>query len=110
MTIGQRFTEIHNTENKKAADLAREINVRSGTLSALTTGRAKPSAKILIPLAKKGININWLLLGDEGGLMYQKASPLLNTKLQLLQKLNKSQEQVIENLKQQISILNKQNT
>ncbi|BDS12973.1 helix-turn-helix domain-containing protein [Aureispira anguillae] len=63
MSISERFKLILFLEEKNVKQLASEINVTQSALNKVVRGEAMPSSKILIPLAQRGINVNWLLIG-----------------------------------------------
>ncbi|MGH1338403.1 MAG: phage integrase SAM-like domain-containing protein [Aureispira sp.] len=70
MTIGKRIKKILEKENKTIVQLAKELDVHSNSLRAVINDKALPSSKILIPLAQKGIVLNWILDENYQGSMY----------------------------------------
>ncbi|BDS13035.1 helix-turn-helix domain-containing protein [Aureispira anguillae] len=65
MSTSDRFKLFLFNQEKYVKDLAEELGVTQSALNRVVRGEAMPSSKILVPLAKMGVNINWLLLGEE---------------------------------------------
>lgn len=65
MSTSDRFKLFLFNQEKYVKDLAKELGVAQSALNRVVRGETMPSSKILIPLAKMGVNINWLLLGEE---------------------------------------------
>lgn len=68
MTISERLKEYLFLSKKNVTQLAEEIEITQSALNRVVKGDVLPSSKVLIPLGKLGVNINWLLLG-EGDMM-----------------------------------------
>lgn len=67
MSISERLQKLRGT--KTLVEFARENQTSPQNIHNYEKGR-KPSAKFLISLASKGININWVLTGE--GPIYRK--------------------------------------
>jgi transcriptional regulator with XRE-family HTH domain len=68
-TVSERLREYLYISKKNVKQLAGEINVSQASLNNVVNGKNLPSSNLLIRLAStKGININWVLLG-EGNMM-----------------------------------------
>lgn len=65
MSTADRFKTFLFSQGIYVKDLAETLGVTQSALNRVVRGEAMPSSKILVPLAKMGVNINWLLLGEE---------------------------------------------
>ena len=65
MPVADRFKSFLFSQGVYVKELAEELGVTQSALNRVVRGEAMPSSKILVPLAKMGVNINWLLLGEE---------------------------------------------
>lgn len=74
MTISERFKTYLFFSKKNVTQLAEEIGVTQSALNRVVKGEVLPSSKVLIPLGKLGLNINWLLLGA-GEMMQEGYQP-----------------------------------
>ena len=63
MSIDQRLNAYIYFIKKNVTNLSKELGVSQSSLSKVANGENLPSAKILIPLSNKGLNVNWLLTG-----------------------------------------------
>jgi transcriptional regulator with XRE-family HTH domain len=73
MSIGQRLSDFIESVKKNQTQAAKELNVAPKTLNSVILGHSKPGYKVLEPLARLGVNINWLLTGE--GEMMRSESP-----------------------------------
>ena len=63
-TIGTRIRQIRIAFNMKQTDFAKEFNMFQSNLSDVEGGRRPPSLELLVSLAKLGVDMKWLLLGN----------------------------------------------
>lgn len=63
-TIGTRIRQVRIAFNMKQKDFAKEFNMFQSNLSDVEGGRRPPSLELLISLAKLGVDVKWLLLGN----------------------------------------------
>jgi transcriptional regulator with XRE-family HTH domain len=64
MTISERLSSFVTYTKKNISELSKELNVSQTALNNLVRGKTLPSSTLLVPLAKIGLNINWLLIGE----------------------------------------------
>lgn len=86
MSVSERFKYFLFSQRLYVKDLAEQLGVTQSALNRVVRGEAMPSSKILMPLSKMGININWLLLGEEEMLrekfyLEKHNSPILTNEL-----------------------------
>ena len=113
-TIGTRIRQVRIAFNMKQKDFAKEFNMFQSNLSDVEGGRRPPSLELLISLAKLGVDIKWLLLGnaDTSSVMGDQrpinTMSLLELKRvqiqQMLVELEMNELLVLENL---LSLINK---
>lgn len=63
-TIGTRIRQVRIAFNMKQKDFAKEFNMFQSNLSDVEGGRRPPSLELLVSLAKLGVDMKWLLLGN----------------------------------------------
>lgn len=63
-TIGTRIRQVRIAFNMKQTDFAKEFNMFQSNLSDVEGGRRPPSLELLVSLAKLGVDMKWLLLGN----------------------------------------------
>ena len=63
-TIGSRIRQVRIAFNMKQTDFAKEFNMFQSNLSDVEGGRRPPSLELLVSLAKLGVDMKWLLLGN----------------------------------------------
>ena len=63
-TIGARIRQVRIAFNMKQTDFAKEFNMFQSNLSDVEGGRRPPSLELLVSLAKLGVDMKWLLLGN----------------------------------------------
>lgn len=63
-TIGSRIRQVRIAFNMKQTDFAKEFNMFQSNLSDVEWGRRPPSLELLVSLAKLGVDMKWLLLGN----------------------------------------------
>lgn len=63
-TIGTRIRQVRIAFNMKQKEFAKEFNMFQSNLSDVEGGRRPPSLELLISLAKLGVDVKWLLLGN----------------------------------------------
>ena len=63
-TIGARIRQVRIAFNMKQKDFAKEFNMFQSNLSDVEGGRRPPSLELLVSLAKLGVDMKWLLLGN----------------------------------------------
>lgn len=63
-TIGSRIRQVRIAFNMKQKDFAKEFNMFQSNLSDVEGGRRPPSLDLLVSLAKLGVDMKWLLLGN----------------------------------------------
>lgn len=63
-TIGTRIRQVRIAFNMKQKDFAKEFNMFQPNLSDVEGGRRPPSLELLVSLAKLGVDMKWLLLGN----------------------------------------------
>lgn len=113
-TIGTRIRQVRIAFNMKQKDFAKEFNMFQSNLSDVEGGRRPPSLELLVSLAKLGVDIKWLLLGnaDTSSMMADQrpinTMSLLELKRvqiqQMLVELEMDELLVLENL---LSLINK---
>ena len=113
-TIGTRIRQVRIAFNMKQKDFAKEFNMFQSNLSDVEGGRRPPSLELLISLAKLGVDMKWLLLGnaDTSSMMGEQrpinTMSLLELKRvqiqQMLVELEMDELLVLENL---LSLINK---
>lgn len=113
-TIGTRIRQVRIAFNMKQKDFAKEFNMFQSNLSDVEGGRRPPSLELLISLAKLGVDVKWLLLGnaDTSSMMTDQrpinTMSLLELKRvqiqQMLVELEMDELLVLENL---LSLINK---
>ena len=72
MSVSNRLRKYLFETKKNVTQLANEIGVTPSAFNKVVKGEGLPSSKVLTPLAKLGVNINWLLTG-EGEMLSKKA-------------------------------------
>ena len=113
-TIGTRIRQVRIAFNMKQKDFAKEFNMFQSNLSDVEGGRRPPSLELLVSLAKLGVDMKWLLLGnaDTSSMMGDQrpinTMSLLELKRvqiqQMLVELEMDELLVLENL---LSLINK---
>ena len=113
-TIGTRIRQVRIAFNMKQKDFAKEFNMFQSNLSDVEGGRRPPSLELLVSLAKLGVDMKWLLLGnaDTSSMMADQrpinTMSLLELKRvqiqQMLVELEMDELLVLENL---LSLINK---
>lgn len=113
-TIGSRIRQVRIAFNMKQKDFAKEFNMFQSNLSDVEGGRRPPSLELLVSLAKLGVDMKWLLLGnaDTSSMMGDQrpinTMSLLELKRvqiqQMLVELEMDELLVLENL---LSLINK---
>lgn len=113
-TIGSRIRQVRIAFNMKQTDFAKEFNMFQSNLSDVEGGRRPPSLELLVSLAKLGVDMKWLLLGnaDTSGMMADQrpinTMSLLELKRvqiqQMLTEFDMDELLVLENL---LSLINK---
>ena len=112
-TIGTRIRQVRIAFNMKQKDFAKEFNMFQPNLSDVEGGRRPPSLELLVSLAKLGVDMKWLLLGnaDTSSMMAERpinTMSLLELKRvqiqQMLVDLEMDELLVLENL---LSLINK---
>ena len=113
-TIGTRIRQVRIAFNMKQKDFAKEFNMFQSNLSDVEGGRRPPSLELLVSLAKLGVDMKWLLLGnaDTSNMMVDQrpinTMSLLELKRvqiqQMLVELEMDELLVLENL---LSLINK---
>ena len=113
-TIGTRIRQVRIAFNMKQKDFAKEFNMFQSNLSDVEGGRRPPSLELLVSLAKLGVDMKWLLLGnaDTSSMMTDQrpinTMSLLELKRvqiqQMLVELEMDELLVLENL---LSLINK---
>lgn len=63
-TIGARIRQVRIAFNMRQTDFAKEFNMFQSNLSDVEWGRRPPSLELLVSLAKLGVDMKWLLLGN----------------------------------------------
>lgn len=113
-TIGTRIRQVRIAFNMKQKDFAKEFNMFQSNLSDVEGGRRPPSLELLISLAKLGVDMKWLLLGNaDTSSMIADQRPINTMSLlelkrvqiqQMLVELEMDELLVLENL---LSLINK---
>lgn len=112
-TIGSRIRQVRIAFNMKQTDFAKEFNMFQSNLSDVEWGRRPPSLELLVSLAKLGVDMKWLLLGnaDTSSMMAERpinTMSLLELKRvqiqQMLTEFEMDELLVLENL---LSLINK---
>lgn len=112
-TIGTRIRQVRIAFNMKQKDFAKEFNMFQPNLSDVEGGRRPPSLELLVSLAKLGVDMKWLLLGnaDTSSMMAERpinTMSLLELKRvqiqQMLTEFDMDELLVLENL---LSLINK---
>ena len=112
-TIGSRIRQVRIAFNMKQTDFAKEFNMFQSNLSDVEWGRRPPSLELLVSLAKLGVDMKWLLLGnaDTSSMMAERpinTMSLLELKRvqiqQMLTEFDMDELLVLENL---LSLINK---
>ena len=112
-TIGTRIRQVRIAFNMKQKDFAKEFNMFQPNLSDVEGGRRPPSLELLVSLAKLGVDMKWLLLGnaDTSSMMAElpiNTMSLLELKRvqiqQMLTEFDMDELLVLENL---LSLINK---
>lgn len=112
-TIGARIRQVRIAFNMKQTDFAKEFNMFQSNLSDVEWGRRPPSLELLVSLAKLGVDMKWLLLGnaDTSSMMAERpinTMSLLELKRvqiqQMLTEFDMDELLVLENL---LSLINK---
>ena len=113
-TIGTRIRQVRIAFNMKQKDFAKEFNMFQSNLSDVEGGRRPPSLELLVSLAKLGVDMKWLLLGnaDTSSMMADQRpiNPMSLLELkrvqiqQMLVELEMDELLVLENL---LSLINK---
>ena len=113
-TIGTRIRQVRIAFNMKQKDFAKEFNMFQSNLSDVEGGRRPPSLELLVSLAKLGVDMKWLLLGNaETSNMMADQRPINTMSLlelkrvqiqQMLTEFEMDELLVLENL---LSLINK---
>lgn len=113
-TIGTRIRQVRIAFNMKQTDFAKEFNMFQSNLSDVEGGRRPPSLELLVSLAKLGVDMKWLLLGNaDTSSMMADQRPINTMSLielkrvqiqQMLVELEMDELLVLENL---LSLINK---
>lgn len=113
-TIGTRIRQVRIAFNMKQKDFAKEFNMFQSNLSDVEGGRRPPSLELLVSLAKLGVDMKWLLLGNaDTSSMMANQRPINTMSLlelkrvqiqQMLVELEMDELLVLENL---LSLINK---
>ena len=112
-TIGARIRQVRIAFNMRQTDFAKEFNMFQSNLSDVEWGRRPPSLELLVSLAKLGVDMKWLLLGnaDTSSMMAERpinTMSLLELKRvqiqQMLTEFDMDELLVLENL---LSLINK---
>lgn len=113
-TIGARIRQVRIAFNMKQKDFAKEFNMFQSNLSDVEGGRRPPSLELLVSLAKLGVDMKWLLLGNaETSNMMADQRPINTMSLlelkrvqiqQMLTEFEMDELLVLENL---LSLINK---
>ena len=112
-TIGARIRQVRIAFNMRQTDFAKEFNMFQSNLSDVEWGRRPPSLELLVSLAKLGVDMKWLLLGnaDTSSMMAERpinTMSLLELKRvqiqQMLTEFEMDELLVLENL---LSLINK---
>lgn len=65
MGIGDRFRELRKKLGFRQSDFGKIFSLSQDAISAIETGRNKPTIGVLIKLYKDyDVNLGWLLVGD----------------------------------------------
>ena len=86
VTEGKRIEHVRRLLNLKPTEIAKVMNIGYTTYNQYEKGNIRMSVNLLQYFGEKGVNLNYLLMG-EGEVMLEKRNEELFQKLKELQKL-----------------------
>jgi transcriptional regulator with XRE-family HTH domain len=75
--LGKRIQQLRNSREWTLEQLAGESGVTKGFLSQVENGKAHPTGRVLLGIARAlGASVDWLLTGDSEGEVVEAARPV----------------------------------
>ena len=101
MCISERLRQVCEAKNWKIKDFAEHTGIAYRTLQGYVGGEREPNAEGMAAIAKAGVNLNWLVSGEEEMFQYEPQKTVMSEQET---KLISDYRSMPENLKDAFSI------